>query len=134
MIQENNTVSNETLSSSTNLFKPILLKLFKNIRNIIIQSTEGVHEHPIDLSKLLTILESGSLSANTTITIKAIHQNTKTGWKWDVDHDGSSWIGKQFNGSIQRMYQTKKLKIEKKQIRNVGVPGATDDCLEISLL
>eukprot|EP01084_Bolivina_argentea_P186755 321814_1 len=117
--------------ATSNLFKPILLKLFKNIKTIIIQTTEQTHENPFNLLELLSLLDESCLTSNTFIIIKAIHQESKYCWQFDVDHNGGSWILDVFSPAIVKQYESKKFNIKFYQKDNIGNVDAKDDCLEI---
>eukprot|EP01083_Nonionella_stella_P185725 677925_1 len=94
--------------SSNNLFKPIVFKLFRNVKHIIIHSTGferrgSQPEFAINVHALLALLEScsSSIQSNLQITIKARHKYksfVKKKYTYHIrygyEHVDVSWISK----------------------------------------
>eukprot|EP01084_Bolivina_argentea_P285667 489915_1 len=93
-----NLIMNELSLTTTNteygnLFQPVLLKLFKNIKNLTIFSStrRGRTFLPFSVSKLLSLInELVSSSNGITITIKT-NQTLKNQWKYDRSKLGE-WV------------------------------------------
>eukprot|EP01084_Bolivina_argentea_P024103 44972_1 len=97
------------LPSNTNLMKPTLFQLFRNVLNVVINSTQlnphsnqpsvsSYDKYPMNLLSLLLIIEKVNLSPKTIITIKATHEyqiiTEQEVENWRYIYKGESWISK----------------------------------------
>ena len=124
-------------SSTTNLFKSVIFKLFPNIERVVINSTafygEGVIEYRIDISSLLLLIEKSiSKNRNITIEIRADHQ-----YKTEVDEESNritkySHISVSWLSSLKSECNAKNYQISFKEIiEQTDIGDKKVDILEI---
>eukprot|EP01083_Nonionella_stella_P018435 51370_1 len=85
--------------ATTNLLKPIVFKLFDNLKRIRIHSTHpyanGIAEYEVDLLSLLSLLDASNVLE---VTVHAthqyrIHKTDRYGMAQQTQHTGVSWLG-----------------------------------------
>ncbi len=100
--------SNKIPSTSTNLFRGCLLRIFGNLKEIILYSTAGGYIYSFNILKLLSILEEVELPKSfKTITIK---DDWRTGW-----------LEEAFSKEVEKTFALKNLKIELKSAKEIVI-------------
>eukprot|EP01084_Bolivina_argentea_P065270 118973_1 len=99
---DNEKWNNKIPSTHTNLFRGWLLRIFGNLKEIVIYSTYPPHIYSFNILKLLSILEEVELPKSfKTIIIKDIGGEEPTGWLKSV-----------FSEQIEKTFALKNLKIK----------------------
>lgn len=145
---EINTKNDTNALNPTNIFKPVLFRLFKNVTQIIINSTQLnpdlYVQHSIDLLSLLRIIETAKISPKTIITIKATHEyevsipeKVETMEQCKIEYVSNSWISntwRKHSELIKSKYNKQKYDIlfVEKSVRFLDIWELKEDWLQIS--
>ena len=92
--------------SKENMFKETLLKLYKNVKTIIIQATDDVHacQYPLSFAVLLEMMKRHQNIQK--VVIKATRDD------FDYYETWISYIWNKYKMLLKRMYETSKINIE----------------------
>eukprot|EP01084_Bolivina_argentea_P254241 427390_1 len=114
-----------------NLFKPIIFRLFNNLKHVVIVSygayNDGIYEYQIDILSLLALLDRSATSKEVTVTIRARQKSSMTiiymgkvvgvNWLWFAWHETSEMVQSKYGGKYEISF-SENIETEEREIHN----------------